>query len=268
MKTVILAGGRGTRISEYTHSIPKPMVEIGEKPMLWHIMNCYARYGFNDFCLALGYKGHLIKEYFLNHHQLNSDLTVNLATGAIKNHPPAIENKIPDWKVTLVDTGLNTLTGGRVKRLAQYIGKETFLLTYGDGVANINIEELLKFHKAHGKMVTITTVHPVARFGEVEFDKFGHVTSFKEKPQTNSGWINGGFFVIEPKFLDLIEDDTTILEREPLEKAAQMGQLMAYQHQGFWHCMDTVRDRDVLEELWQSGQAPWTTNLQVGKKAA
>lgn len=252
MKVIILAGGFGTRLSEYTESIPKPMVNVGGKPILWHIMNTYARFGHKDFYIALGYKAEVIKEYFLNYRTLNSDFTVDLSNGNLVAH----QQDVVDWKVTLVNTGLNSMTGGRVKRMRDFIGNETFLLTYGDGVANIDIDSLLRFHQSHGKMVTVSAVHPGARFGELDIQNHV-VTSFKEKPQTTQGWINGGYFVIEPGFFDLIEGDETILEREPLEQVAQMGELMSYQHDGFWQCMDTKRDRDLLEELWNAGIAPW-----------
>ena len=252
MKVVILAGGFGTRLSEYTDSIPKPMVTIGGKPILWHIMNTYAHYGHKDFHLALGYKAEVIKEYFLNYSSLDSDFTVNLKNGRVTSHQPSNL----DWNVTLVHTGASSMTGGRVKRLQSYIGNETFLLTYGDGVANIDIDALVKFHKQHGKMVTVSAVHPAARFGELQINN-GFVESFKEKPQINQGWINGGYFVIEPSFFELIEGDHTILEKEPLERAAELGELMAYQHHGYWQCMDTKRDRDHLEDLWLTGEAPW-----------
>lgn len=252
MKVIILAGGFGTRLSEYTESIPKPMVTVGGRPIIWHIMNTYSKYGHTDFHLALGYKAEVIKEYFLHYRSLNSDFSINLRTGAIESHQTDETN----WRVTLVHTGLESMTGGRVKRMQSYIGNEPFLLTYGDGVVDINIDELINFHKSHGKMVTISAVHPGARFGELSMNG-NAVTSFKEKPQTRQGWINGGYFVIQPEFFDLIESDETILEREPLEKAADMGELMAFQHNGYWQCMDTKRDRDHLEELWQSGNAPW-----------
>ncbi len=252
MKVVILAGGFGTRLSEYTDVKPKPMVEIGGHPILWHIMNTYARYGHKDFLIALGYKGNVIKEYFLNYYAMNSDFTVNLSNGALTPH----FKQSVDWQVTLVDTGQNSMTGGRVKRMQSYVGNEPFLLTYGDGVANVNLEELLAFHKSHGKMATVTAVHPSARFGELEIEG-DRVTSFQEKPQTGQSWINGGYFVLEPQFFDLIENDTSILEKAPLEQAAEMGELMTYQHQDFWQCMDTLRDRNFLNHLWESNQAPW-----------
>lgn len=252
MKVIILSGGLGTRLSEYTETIPKPMVSIGGKPILWHIMNHYAKFGFKDFYLALGYKAEVVKEYFLNYRSLNSDFTVQLDSGKIIHYnSPAV-----DWKVTLVNTGLETLTGGRLLRLKEYIGNERFMLTYGDGLSNVNLAELLKFHESHKKIATVTAVHPTARFGELELSG-NQVTSFQEKPQIREGWINGGYFILEPPFFDWISDDSTILEKGPLETAAKQSQLMAYQHDGFWQCMDTKRDRDHLEELFASGNAPW-----------
>lgn len=252
MKVIILAGGFGTRLSEYTDVIPKPMVPIGGKPILWHIMNHFARFNHNDFYIALGYKAEVVKEYFLNYRSLNSDFTVNLETGKITHYnSPKV-----DWNVTLVNTGANTMTGGRLLRMKEIIGNETFLLTYGDGLSNVEIDKLIQFHKSHKKMITVTAVHPGARFGELEIET-GRVISFQEKPQTTQGWINGGFFVIEPSFFDLLENDQTILEKSPLETASKNGELMAYQHEGFWQCMDTKRDKDHLEELFQSGRAPW-----------
>jgi glucose-1-phosphate cytidylyltransferase len=252
MKVVILSGGFGTRLSEYTEDIPKPMVTIGGRPILWHIMKTYAHFGFNNFHLALGYKAEKVKEYFLHYRSLNADFTVDLGNGNITSH----QMDEVDWKVTLVQTGLKSMTGGRVKRMQPFIGKETFLLTYGDGLIDIDINALVDFHRSHGKMVTVSAVHPGARFGELNMTG-NQVVSFKEKPQVDQGWINGGYFVIEPEFFDLIEKDSTILEREPLEKAVEMGELMAYHHNGFWQCMDTKRDRDSLEEMWQSGNPPW-----------
>lgn len=251
MKVVILAGGLGTRLSEYTEAIPKPMVRIGNKPMLWHIMQRYAKFGHNDFLVALGYKSEVIKEYFLNYKILNSDFTIDLKNGSIKS-----ENSDPvDWRVSLIETGTNTMTGGRLRRLKDHIGNETFMLTYGDGISDINIEELIAFHKSHGKLVTMSAVRPGARFGELELDG-NRIVSFQEKPQLHEGWINGGFFVIERAFLDLIDGDETMLERSPLEKAAKLGQLMAYRHQGFWQCMDNKRDVDALESL-SNNNPPW-----------
>ena len=252
MKVLILAGGLGTRLSEYTESIPKPMVMVGGKPILWHIMQTYAKYGFKNFYIALGYKSEVIKEYFLNYRTLNSDFTIDLFNGSIETH----QQDTVDWKVNLVDTGLNSMTGGRIKRMQDLIGDETFLLTYGDAVADINISELIKFHKNHGKMVTVSAVRPEARFGELGIED-NTVNSFKEKPQTSKGWINGGYFVVEPEFFKFIENDKIILEKTPLEKIAQMGELMAYQHEGFWQCMDTKRDKELLESLWEADNAPW-----------
>lgn len=251
MKAIILAGGFGTRISEYTHDIPKPMVPIGGKPILWHIMNCYAKHGITDFGVALGYKAEVIKDYFHNFSILNSDFTLNLKNGSITVQ----ENSAPDWNVTLMDTGLNTMTGGRIKRLKNFVGNEPFLLTYGDGVADVDISKVINFHKEHGKMVTLTAVRPNARFGELDLSG-DLVTNFEEKPQLHQGWINGGYFVVEPEFLGLIEGDDTVLERKPLETLAQMGELVAYKHDGFWQCMDTKRDHENLEKLWGAG-APW-----------
>ncbi len=252
MKVIILAGGFGTRLSEYTEIIPKPMVTVGERPILWHIMKTYAHFGHKDFYLALGYKAEVIKEYFLHYHTLNADFSVDLGSGELKSK----QNNQKDWKVTLVQTGLDSMTGGRVKRMQSYINDEPFLLTYGDGVADIDLDALITFHKKHGKMVTVSAVHPSARFGELDLDG-DTVSSFKEKPQINTGWINGGYFVVQPEFFKLIEGDQTILEREPLERAAEMGELIAYKHEGFWQCMDTKRDRDSLEKMWEENRAPW-----------
>lgn len=254
MKVVILAGGLGTRLAEMTDVLPKPMAPVGGHPILWHIMKLFAASGHKEFVLALGYKAEVIKQYFLNYSSLNADFTVDMGTGSIDWHTPSQV----DWRVSLVDTGMATMTGGRLRRLKEYLGPQTFMMTYGDGVADIDIGALLEFHRGHGKMVTVTTVRPGARFGELDLDG-AQVRSFKEKPQTTQGWINGGFFVMQPEFLDLIADDTTVLEREPLEIAAARGELMAYRHEGFWQCMDTVRDRNYLEELWSSGRAPWKT---------
>jgi glucose-1-phosphate cytidylyltransferase len=252
MKVIILAGGFGTRLAEYTETIPKPMVPIGGKPFLWHIMQRYAAFGHKDFYIALGYKAEVIKDYFLTFGTINSDFSIDLASGKIKTY----NKKGADWNITLVDTGQDSMTGGRVKRLESFIGKEPFLLTYGDGVADIDIDALVKFHKNHGKMVTVTAVHPGARFGELDIDG-DCVKTFKEKPQVTRGWINGGFFVCQPKFLDFIKGDHTILEAEPLEQVAADGELVAYKHKGFWQCMDTRRDKDFLEELWSMDRAPW-----------
>lgn len=252
MKTVILAGGVGTRLSEETVIKPKPMVEIGSEPILWHIMNIYSFYGFKEFVVALGYKGETIKKYFMNYFHHKSDLTVNLESGDIQ----AKNTSKKDWIVHLIDTGQNTLTGGRLHRLKDELKNETFMLTYGDGVADIDIKKLLKFHKSHGKIGTVTAVRPVARFGGMVFDN-ERVTEFKEKPQTGEGWINGGFFVFEPEFLKYLHGDETVLEGDPLENLTKDKQLMAYKHEGFWQCMDTVRDRNLLNDLWEKGKALW-----------
>ncbi len=258
MKVIILAGGFGTRLSEYTDIVPKPMVTIGGRPILWHIMKTYEKYGHIDFHLALGYKAELIKEYFLNYKTLNSDFTIDLSNGDLVEHKKSGSN----WNVTLVDTGLDSMTGGRIKRMKDFIGNETFLMTYGDGVADIDIEALIAFHKSHGKMVTVSAVRPTARFGELDLDG-NSVISFKEKPQVSQGWINGGYFVIEPEFFDFIHGDSAVLEREPLEKVAKIGELMSYKHDGFWQCMDTKRDRDNLEEMWASSKAPWRSSDDI-----
>jgi glucose-1-phosphate cytidylyltransferase len=253
VKAVILAGGLGTRLSELTDLIPKPMVTVGGKPILLHIMQIYAEAGITEFILALGYKADKVKDFFLNYSSLNSNFSIDLKSGSINIH----ENlEMRDWKVTLVDTGLHTMTGGRIRKLKKYIGKETFLVTYGDGLANLNIKNLIKFHRDHKKLVTVTAVRPSARFGELDLDG-STVLRFKEKPQTAEGWINGGFFVMEPEFIELIDSDDSALEKEPLERAAMNGQLLAYRHEGFWQCMDNIRDRSFLEHLWQSGEAPW-----------
>lgn len=256
MKTVLLCGGLGTRLSEETQLKPKPMVEIGGKPILWHIMKIYEQCGYNDFFLALGYKGEVIKDYFLHYHARQSNLSVQLKSGKVDYSDPTAE----DWNVSLIDTGALTMTGGRLLRLKPFLVNDgTFMLTYGDGVSDVDVNALVKFHKAHGKIATVTAVRPPVRFGEliIENEKVSH---FQEKPQAGEGWINGGFFVFEPEIFNFIKDDTTFLEREPLETLAQMGELMAYKHSGFWQCMDTVRDRDSLQESWQSGKATWIKN--------
>ena len=255
MKVVILAGGFGSRISEYTEAIPKPMIKIGDKPILYHIMNYYASYGHNEFIIALGYKSEIIKDYFLNYKVLNSDFTIDMSSEQISIHN---KNSI-DWKITLVDTGLDAMTGGRLIKLKKFIGKQDFMLTYGDGLSNVDLKKLLEFHKNHNKMVTVTAVRPSARFGELKIinDK---VERFEEKPQIGDGWINGGFFVMKSIFIDLIKDEKTILERAPLEKVAIMNELNAYKHNDFWHCMDTKRDKDRLEEIYYSGKVPWIIN--------
>ncbi|NOX57981.1 MAG: glucose-1-phosphate cytidylyltransferase [Planctomycetes bacterium] len=254
MKVAILAGGVGTRLAEETEIKPKPMVEIGGTPIIFHIMQHYARYGHNAFSIALGYKGEYIKKYMMDYASLRSNLTVNLKSGEVERHG----DDSPDWTVDLVDTGNDTLTGGRIKRLAPYIGNETFMLTWGDGVSDVDLDKLLAFHQAHGKLATVTAVRPTARFGHLEFEG-DRVVEFSEKPQTAEGWINGAFFVLEPAVFDYIEGDTTQWEREPMERLAREGQLMAYRHDSFWQCMDTLRDKKLLEELWESGKAPWKT---------
>jgi glucose-1-phosphate cytidylyltransferase len=253
IKTVILCGGLGTRLSEETQVKPKPMVEIGGRPILWHIMKIYERHGFNDFSLALGYKGEGIKDYFLNYHARLSDLTVHLKSGQVDYSNPTAE----DWKLSLIGTGASTMTGGRLLRLKQYLHPHgTFMLTYGDGVSDLDVAKLLAFHRSHGKLATVTAVRPSARFGGMHIDE-GKVFDFKEKPQSGEGWINGGFFVFEPDIFNYLTDDATVLEKSPLESLAKEGQLMAYEHSGYWQCMDTVRDRDALQSLWDSGTAPW-----------
>ncbi len=253
MKAVILAGGFGSRLSEETVLRPKPMVEIGGKPILWHIMNIYAANGITEFIGALGYKGDVIKEYFLNFYALNNDISVDLASGQTTIH----DGNQPQWKIHLVDTGLYTQTGGRLKRLQQWLEKdETFMFTYGDGVADISITDLLQFHEAHGKLATVTTVRSPARFGRIAFDG-DEVTEFYEKPQSSEGWISGGYFVLNRKVMDYIEADETMWERDPVERLAHDGQLMGYRHYGFWSCMDTLKEKNLLEELWASGNPPW-----------
>jgi glucose-1-phosphate cytidylyltransferase len=252
MKVVILCGGMGTRLAEETSVLPKPMVEIGGKPILWHIMNIYSHYGYNEFVIALGYKGDKIKEYFLNYRNLESDLTIELKTGNITITPKC--NR--DWIVHLVDTGLHTLTGGRIKRLAPILKNESFMVTYGDGVANVNINDLVSFHKNMGKIATVTAVKPTARFGGIKFNN-DIVTDFEEKPQSGEGMINGGFFVFEPEILNMIEDDKTILERTPLNNLVINHQLAAFRHEGFWQCMDTIREKQLLQSLWDNNEAQW-----------
>ena len=255
MKVVILAGGLGTRLAEETAVRPKPMVEIGERPILWHLMKLYAASGFDEFIVCLGYKGEMIKRFFLDYHWSCRDASVDLGTGAVDYHGPA-----PDrWHIDLVDTGPSTMTGGRLRRLASRLRDGgTFMLTYGDGLSNVDLRELLKFHDSHGRLATVTAVRPPARFGTMDFDG-DRVVRFEEKPQTGEGWINGGFFVMDPGVLDYIGGDDTVLEGAPLENLARDGQLMAFRHLGFWQCMDTTRDRVRLEGFWSSGQAPWRT---------
>ncbi len=253
MKVVILAGGLGTRLSEETTNKPKPMVEIGGKPMLWHIMNLYARHGFDEFIIALGYRGESIKEYFLNFYAINGDLSIDLATG----ETTVYGGRQPRWKVHMVDTGLTTQTGGRLKRLREWLRDEDcFMFTYGDGLSDVDLSQLVAFHRAHGRLATVTTVKTPARFGRIGFDG-DRVEEFYEKPEDAEGWINGGFFVLHPDVIDYIDDDDTPWERDPLMRLAQAGQIMGFRHYGFWSCMDTLREKNLLEEMWSSGQAPW-----------
>tara|TARA_B100001250_G_scaffold412789_1_gene444956 strand:- start:456 stop:1223 length:768 start_codon:yes stop_codon:yes gene_type:complete len=253
MKVIILAGGLGTRLGSLTDKIPKPMVMIDSKPIIWHIMSLYSKYGINDFIIALGYKGHVIKDYFLNYKENMSDFKINTKSGKVSFLNKAQE----DWNIDFIDTGINTLTGGRVKRLENFIDEDNFLLTYGDGLSNINIQELIKFHNSHGKIATVTAVRPNARFGELTMEN-ELVKSFKEKPQTDRGWINGGFFVLNKRFFEFIDNDNSVLEAEPLEKVTAMNELMAFKHNGFWQCMDTPRDKDLLEKLSQTiNKYPW-----------
>jgi len=253
MKVVILAGGYGTRISEESDLKPKPMIEIGGKPILWHIMKHYSSFGFNEFVILLGYKSYVIKEYFANYYLHNSDVTINTATQTLEIH----DNYSEDWKITLLETGLDTMTGGRVKRAQKYIGNEPFFLTYGDGVSDVNINELLKFHKSHNKKMTMTAIQPDGRFGALDTQVDGKVSKFLEKPKGDGSWINGGFFVCEPSVLNYIQNDSTILERDPLERLAHEGELFSYKHDGFWKCMDTLRDKNQLNEMWNSNEAKW-----------
>lgn len=252
MKVVILAGGRGTRLAEETITRPKPMVEIGGKPMLWHIMKIYSTYGYKEFFVACGYKGEMIKEYFHNYFIHNSDYVIDLRDGSRQ----IVRANGDDWRIGVIDTGLDTMTGGRILRLRKWIGGETFMVTYGDGVANIDIKSLVTFHQAHGKLATVSAVRPPARFGGLNING-DRVMEFSEKPQAGEGWINGGFFVFEPGIFNYLTGDQTILEREPLEKLAIDKQLMAFRHAGFWQPMDTLRDKLYLEDCWASGQAPW-----------
>ena len=261
MKVVILAGGLGTRLSEETATRPKPMVEIGGRPILWHIMKSYSRYGFGDFVVCLGYKGYLIKEYFSNYFLHMSDVTIDMRDNSVEVHQAAVE----PWRVTLVDTGDETQTGGRIKRVREYIGDQTFMLAYGDGVADVDLGNLLEFHRSHGKLATVTAVQPLGRFGSLDIDDdatVGEVVApgvraFHEKPAGDGAWVNGGFFVLEPQVVDRIAGDDVLFEREPLESLASDGELVAYRHRGFWQPMDTLRDVRVLQALWESGEAPW-----------
>ncbi|MEP1094954.1 MAG: glucose-1-phosphate cytidylyltransferase [Cyclobacteriaceae bacterium] len=253
MKVVILAGGLGTRLSEETGLKPKPMVEIGGKPILWHIMKIYSQFGYNEFIVCLGYKGYFVKEYFFNYYKHLSDFTINLENNELEIH----NSKAEPWKITLVDTGGETMTGGRVKRIQQFVGDETFMLTYGDGVAKVDIDMLVKFHKEKKADLTVTAVQPSGRFGALRIDEFESVNSFIEKPKGDGAWINGGFFVCEPSVFDYIDDDRTVWERDPMERMAKAGRMAAFKHKEFWKPMDTLRDRFELEQLWESGNAPW-----------
>lgn len=253
MKVVILAGGFGTRITEESHLKPKPMIGIGERPILWHIMKEYSHYGFNEFIICLGYKGYVIKEFFSDYFLYTSDVTFDLA----KNEMTVHDNFSEPWKVTLVDTGLNTMTGGRIKRIQKYIGNEPFMLTYGDGVSSVNINKLLEFHKKQGKIATLTAINAGQRFGVLDINDNNEIKSFREKNDEDGSMINGGYMVLEPEVFSYIEDDKTVFEKEPLERLAKNGQLSAYKHDGFWKCMDTLRDKKQLEEMWEKGEAPW-----------
>lgn len=256
MKVVILAGGFGTRISEESHLKPKPMIEIGGKPILWHIMKMYSHYGFNDFIICLGYKGYVIKEYFAHYFLHESDVTFDFTN----NNKQIIHHAHAEpWKVTLVNTGLETMTGGRLKRVKEYIGDDDFMFTYGDGVSNVNIKELVEYHKASDKLATVTSIQPSGRFGALDLDKNNSVKGFQEKPKGDGGWINAGFFVMNSKVLDYIDGDQTIFEQEPLINLALDGELQAFKHEGFWQPMDTMRDNKLLQDLWASGKAPWKT---------
>lgn len=254
MKVVILAGGYGTRISEESHLKPKPMIEIGERPILWHIMKIYSHFGFNDFIICLGYKAYVIKEYFANYFLHESDVTFDFRDdNKITTHI----HKAEPWKVTLVNTGIDTMTGGRVKRIKDYVENEPFMLTYGDGVSNVNLGELLKFHKKHGKIATLTAIQPSGRFGALEISANDSINGFKEKPKGETGWVNGGFMVLEPDIFNFIDNDSTILEKEPLEQLSNTNNLFSFKHDNFWQPMDTLRDKNYLENLWQTGKAPW-----------
>lgn len=253
MKVVLLAGGHGTRLSEETELKPKPMVEIGGSPILWHIMKIYSHYGFNDFIILCGYKGYMIKEYFANYYRHHSDLTVDLCNNSISY----LKNNAEPWKVTLIDTGINTMTGGRIKKVKEYTGDEPFMLTYGDGVSDVNIPELIKYHKNHGKAITMTSVQPEGRFGALIINNEYKVTDFKEKPVGDGAWINGGFFICNPLVFDYLGEEDSIFEREPLENLARDGQLFTFMHNGFWKPMDTLRDKNELQQMWAGGNAPW-----------
>jgi len=254
MKVVILAGGLGTRLSEETDLKPKPMVEIGGRPILWHIMKTYSHFGFNDFVILTGYKSHMIKDYFINYYARYSDITVDMNNNSVEIH----QHRNEPWKVTMLYTGKDTMTGGRIKKAQEYIGDETFMLTYGDGVSDVNIAKLIDFHKKSGKLATLTTIQPSGKFGAINIEKDGRISSFMEKPKGDGAWINGGFFVLEPKIFDYIsQEDNVIWEREPLENLAKDGQLSAFKHEGFWHAMDTLRDKTELTDMWINQKAPW-----------
>lgn len=254
MKVVILAGGLGTRISEESHLKPKPMIEVGDAPILWHIMKYYSSYGFNEFIICCGYKGYVIKEYFADYYLHRSDITFDFSD----NNKMIVHNNVAEpWKVTVIDTGLNTMTGGRLKRIQKYVGNETCMMTYGDGVSDVNLDALLKFHREHGKAATLTAIQPGGRFGVLDIDDSQTVRQFSEKAKEDGGWINAGFMVLEPEAFSYIEDDQTYFEKEPLENMAKDGNLAAYRHEGFWKCMDTMRDKGMLDELWNKGNAPW-----------
>ena len=254
MKAVILAGGFGTRISEESHLKPKPMIEIGDMPILWHIMKIYSHYGYNDFVICCGYKAHMIKEYFADYYLYRSDVTFDFSK---KNKMIVNNNFSEPWKVTLVDTGLNTMTGGRIKRIQKYVNKSPFMLTYGDGVSDVNIAELVKFHESHGKIATMTAINAEQRFGVLDINMDNEINAFREKNNDDGSMINGGFMVLNPEIFDYLEDDSTVFEKAPLETVSKIGELMAYKHKGFWKCMDTQRDKQQLEALWESGDAPW-----------
>ena len=253
MKVGILAGGHGTRLAEETEIRPKPMVEIGGKPILWHIMKHYSNFGYEEFVIALGYKGDYIKKYFSDYTALSGNLTIDLKQSIIETS----SREDLDWKIELIETGLNTMTGGRIKRLIPFMNDETFMLTWGDGLSNVNLDDLLAFHRSHGKLATLTAVRPPARYGHMDIGKHGFVSEFSEKPQASEGWINGAFFVLEPQVFDYIEGDDTQWEKEPMENLAKDGQLVAFQHESFWQCMDTLREKHILESLWQTGNPPW-----------
>ncbi|UJF35503.1 glucose-1-phosphate cytidylyltransferase [Paenibacillus hexagrammi] len=253
MKVVILAGGLGSRIREESHAVPKPMIEIGGKPILWHIMKLYSHFGFHEFIVCLGYKGYVIKDYFANYVRNASDVTLDFNKRSLTIHPTATE----PWIVTLAETGETTMTGGRIKRIRSYLGDEPFLLTYGDGLTNVNIQDVVQFHESHGKLATVTAVQPTGRFGSLTIASDQQVQRFNEKPRGDGIWVNGGFFVLQPEVLELIKDDSSVFEKEPLEQLAASGQLHAFQHGGFWYAMDTLHDKHHLQRLWEAGNAPW-----------